>query len=231
VHAFNPSRSLSAPTNNNPLQEQMREDYATQLMSAQRQLLQQNQSGIGRQELEIGSMATRRVGTNVSSDCREGQPTEIAQRSVGWNRLPAGVALRYIGVIACWIGAIVPGLTGVRLAVVVVTVVVIVAVVRVIVRPPQPGAGPPPAVASVVPAMVPVATIHVPKTIVQAGEAPVEAAAVKSTTVEPAKPTGMEPAAVEPAKAPAMEPAAAMEPPAATMPSVSDLGLTDRGGE
>jgi hypothetical protein len=32
----------------------MREDYASSLMGAQRQLLQQNPSGLGRQELEIG---------------------------------------------------------------------------------------------------------------------------------------------------------------------------------
>jgi hypothetical protein len=49
----NPSLSLSAPTNS-PLQEQMREDYATGLMGAQRDLLQQNPSGLGRQEQEIG---------------------------------------------------------------------------------------------------------------------------------------------------------------------------------
>jgi len=53
VHAFNPSLSLSAPTNS-PLQAQMRDDYATSLMAGQRQLLQQNPSGLGRQELEIG---------------------------------------------------------------------------------------------------------------------------------------------------------------------------------
>jgi hypothetical protein len=53
LHAVNPSLSLPAPTNS-PLQEQMREDYATILKGAQRQLLQQNQSGLGRQELEIG---------------------------------------------------------------------------------------------------------------------------------------------------------------------------------
>ena len=51
--AVNPSLSLSAPTNS-PLQEQMREDYATGLMGAQRELLQQNPSGLGRQEQEIG---------------------------------------------------------------------------------------------------------------------------------------------------------------------------------
>jgi hypothetical protein len=53
LHAFNPSQSLSAPTNN-PVQEQMREDYATQLMRGQHELLQQNPSGLGRQQLEIG---------------------------------------------------------------------------------------------------------------------------------------------------------------------------------
>jgi hypothetical protein len=53
LHAVNPSLSLSAPANN-PVQEQMRADYATQLMGAQRELLQQNPSGLGRQELEIG---------------------------------------------------------------------------------------------------------------------------------------------------------------------------------
>ena len=53
LHAVNPSLSLSAPTNS-PLQEQMREDYASGLLGAQRQLLQQNPSGLGRQEQEIG---------------------------------------------------------------------------------------------------------------------------------------------------------------------------------
>jgi hypothetical protein len=53
LHAFNPSRSLSGSTNS-PLQEQMRENYATGLQGAQRELLQQNPSGVGRQQLEIG---------------------------------------------------------------------------------------------------------------------------------------------------------------------------------
>jgi hypothetical protein len=53
LHAVNPSMSLSAPTNN-PLQEQMRQDYATQLQGAQQELLQQNPSGLGRQEQSIG---------------------------------------------------------------------------------------------------------------------------------------------------------------------------------
>jgi hypothetical protein len=53
LHAVNPSRSLSAPTNS-PFQDQMREDYATSLRGAQRELLQQNPSGLGRQEQAIG---------------------------------------------------------------------------------------------------------------------------------------------------------------------------------
>jgi hypothetical protein len=53
LHAVNPSLSLSAPTNS-PLQEQMRQDYATGLMGSQRELLQQNPSGLGRQEQAIG---------------------------------------------------------------------------------------------------------------------------------------------------------------------------------
>ena len=52
-HAFNPSHSLSAPTSS-PFADQMREDYATTLKGAQRQLLQQNPSGDTRQEQLIG---------------------------------------------------------------------------------------------------------------------------------------------------------------------------------
>ena len=53
LRTVNPSMSLSAPTNS-PLQEQMRQDYATQLMGTQREQLQQNPSGLGRQEQAIG---------------------------------------------------------------------------------------------------------------------------------------------------------------------------------
>ena len=53
LHAVNPSMSLTAPTNG-PLQDQLRQDYATGLMGAQRDLLQQNPSGLGRQEETIG---------------------------------------------------------------------------------------------------------------------------------------------------------------------------------
>jgi len=53
LHAVNPSLSLSAPTAS-PIQQQMRQDYATGLIGAQRDLLQQNPSGLGRQEEAIG---------------------------------------------------------------------------------------------------------------------------------------------------------------------------------
>ncbi len=53
LHAVNPSLSLSAPATT-PLQQQMREDYATDLRASQRELLQQNPSGLGRQERAIG---------------------------------------------------------------------------------------------------------------------------------------------------------------------------------
>jgi hypothetical protein len=52
-HAVNPSMSLSAPANS-PLQAQMREDYATGLRGAQRNLLQQNPSGLTPDQLAIG---------------------------------------------------------------------------------------------------------------------------------------------------------------------------------
>jgi hypothetical protein len=53
THALNPSMSLSAPATT-PLQQQIQDDYATQLMQSQRDLLQQNPSGTTRQELAIG---------------------------------------------------------------------------------------------------------------------------------------------------------------------------------
>lgn len=53
LHAVNPSLSVTAPTNS-PLQDQMRQDYTTNLMGAQRELMQQNPSGLGRQEQAIG---------------------------------------------------------------------------------------------------------------------------------------------------------------------------------
>ena len=47
----------------------------------------------------------------------------VAQTSTGWDRLPAGIALRYVGVIACGIPAVVPSLRGVWLAVIVIRII------------------------------------------------------------------------------------------------------------
>jgi hypothetical protein len=52
-HTLNPSMSPSAAATS-PLQQQKQDDYATQLMTTQRQLLQQNLSCLSRQELAIG---------------------------------------------------------------------------------------------------------------------------------------------------------------------------------
>ena len=52
-HIVNPSLSLSAPATS-PLQQQMQDDYATQLKGAQESLLQQNSSGLTRQERSVG---------------------------------------------------------------------------------------------------------------------------------------------------------------------------------
>jgi hypothetical protein len=60
MHAFreapllHPNLSISAPATN-PLQAQRQDDYATQLQSEQRDLLQRNPSGTTPDELAIGS--------------------------------------------------------------------------------------------------------------------------------------------------------------------------------
>jgi len=61
LHAVNPGLSTSTRTNS-PIQEQMRQDYAAGLMGAQRELLQQNPSGLGRQEQTIGHELNGYVG-------------------------------------------------------------------------------------------------------------------------------------------------------------------------
>jgi hypothetical protein len=61
LHAVNPSLSLGAPTTS-PIQAQTQDDYATNLMNAQRQLLQQNPSGDSRSELSIGSQLNGYTG-------------------------------------------------------------------------------------------------------------------------------------------------------------------------
>lgn len=61
LRAVNPSMSFSVPTSN-PLQQQMQDNYATGLTGAQRELLQQNPSGLGRQGLASGHELTGFTG-------------------------------------------------------------------------------------------------------------------------------------------------------------------------
>jgi hypothetical protein len=51
---LHPSMSITAPAAN-PMQAQMQDDYATQLQTEQRELLQQNPSGTTPDELTIGN--------------------------------------------------------------------------------------------------------------------------------------------------------------------------------
>jgi hypothetical protein len=50
--ALNPNMSLSSPATA-PVQQQMRENYRSLLQQEQRELLQQNPSGISRDQIEI----------------------------------------------------------------------------------------------------------------------------------------------------------------------------------
>jgi|SRR5882672_296687 len=53
LHAINPSLSLSArPVS--PLEQQMQQDYRSNLLGAQRDLSQSNPSGLSRQQIAIG---------------------------------------------------------------------------------------------------------------------------------------------------------------------------------
>src|SRR5271156_119065 len=52
-HAVDPNQFLSTPATS-PLQQQMQQNYATELTEAQRNLLQQTPAGTSRQELAIG---------------------------------------------------------------------------------------------------------------------------------------------------------------------------------
>lgn len=50
--ALNPNMSLSYPATS-PVQQQMRENYRSQLQQERRELLQQNPSGLSRDQIEI----------------------------------------------------------------------------------------------------------------------------------------------------------------------------------
>jgi len=129
------------------------------------------------------------------------------QRSIPWNCLPAGIALRHIRVIAARIGTIIPGLRGVGLAVVIIAIVW-----RVI--PP-----------------VGICDRSTEEKPVIAKSLAVEAPIVKSISVEPAPVHTREgtvksthSAAVEAAKSTAVEtPAPAMR------PGIGEIWLAERG--
>jgi len=55
TYAINPSQSLSSPATS-PLQQQIQQDYRSNLLSAQRDLLQSNPSGLGRGQVAIGHL-------------------------------------------------------------------------------------------------------------------------------------------------------------------------------
>jgi len=132
-----------------------------------------------------------------------GQRTASASR----NRLPARIALRYVRVVARGIGAVVPVLRGAGLAGAVVAVVRIVIRSIWIVSPSEP-ITPPPTVTPVAPAVVPVVAVAVAETIVEAREATMPSAAMKSakSTVKRAgvKAAVMEATAAVKTAAPAM---------------------------
>ena len=50
--ALNPNLSLSAPATS-PVQQQIQENYRTQLLQQQRELLLQNPSGLSREQIDI----------------------------------------------------------------------------------------------------------------------------------------------------------------------------------
>jgi hypothetical protein len=258
LHAINPSMSLSAPANN-PLQEQMRQDYATGLAGAKRDLLQQNPRGSAAKSRRSAesSTATCRVSRGWSHpDATEGSRVRPRNGSAGWNRLPSRVALGYVGVVARGIGTIVPRLSGVRLAVVVAVIWIVIWIVA-----PIQAVVPPPAVASVVPGMLPVTPAITAEAFVQPGDATVKcstmkriaakstavkaaavkaaavkAAAVKAAAVKAAavKAAAVKAAAVKAAKSTAMKSttmksAAAVEAPSASMGCVGETWLAKNG--
>jgi len=116
-----------------------------------------------------------RVKRRHSGRIAGGQRTASASR----NRLPARIALRYVRVVARGIGAVVPVLRGAGLAGAVVAVVRIVIRSIWIVSPSEP-ITPPPTVTPVALAVVPVVAVTVAETIVEAREATMPSAAMKS---------------------------------------------------
>jgi hypothetical protein len=149
--------------------------------------------------------------------------------SAGRNRLPAGIALRHIRVIARRIGAVIPDLGGVGLAVVIIAIVW-----RVI--PPigicEPSTEEKPVIAKSI-AAEPAIVKSIPVEPAPVEPAPVKPAPVKPAPVKPAK-SGVESATVEAAKSAAVEAAksAAVETSAsapAMRPGIGGIWLAERG--
>ena len=146
------------------------------------------------------ALPLRRVPKPRDAEWAAFRESGLDQASTTWNRLPAGIALPHIGVIACRIGAVIPGLGGVRLAIVVIVVVRIIAPPRICKRSTEEKS---PIVKSIA----------------------VEPAPVKPTPVKPAK-SGMESAAMEAAKSASVETAASAT---AMRPGIGGIWLTERG--
>jgi hypothetical protein len=98
-----------------------------------------------RLDSQIGGMShnlfvVKTARPTPGSPKRAGCELARAASSASRNRLPSGIALGYIRVIACGIGTIVPGLAGERLVVVIIAVIRVVCLaIRIrIVSPPQP---------------------------------------------------------------------------------------------
>ena len=53
LHALNPSHSLGSRPSS-PVEQQIQQNYRTDLLQSQRELMQANPSGLGRTQIEIG---------------------------------------------------------------------------------------------------------------------------------------------------------------------------------
>src|SRR5271163_3936755 len=128
----------------------------------------------------------------MTSSQRLRRPPEYSTgQSTRWNRLPAGIALRHIGIIAGRIGTVVPSLRRVGLAVIVIRIIA------------QPGKSE---------RSTDEKSVTVETTVVE--PVTVEPATVEHATVEPAtvEPATVEPATVEPPTPTVKATAATVEP-------------------
>jgi hypothetical protein len=87
-YATNPNQPL-APSPQNPAQQQVLENYRTQLLQTEREMLQQNPSGLSRGQIEVG----RQLNTYYPSHPRESDQYCAAAAS----RQPGQTQLRAVG--------------------------------------------------------------------------------------------------------------------------------------